>query len=109
MKAEHISHLPVGLDAARICVASSFVRRLRGLMGTKQYPQQYDVLYFPRCRAIHTIGMRYPIDVVFLDSKGAVCAYHTCVKPGRWLIGARSVRGVLELAPSSSLKEILKD
>ncbi len=27
-------------------------------------------LLLPRCRSIHTIGMRFPIDAVFLDRRG---------------------------------------
>ena len=29
-------------------------------------------LAFPRCRSVHTFGMRFPIDVVFLDRDGRV-------------------------------------
>ena len=40
--------------------------RARGLLGTEG-PRRDAALLFQRCRSIHTIGMRVPITVAFLD------------------------------------------
>jgi len=42
-------------------------------------------LWILRCRAIHTIGMRYPIAVFFLDDCDRVTSAIGRVKPGSWL------------------------
>ena len=50
------------LEAA---VAESFSLRLRGLTGLE--PDEVEPLLFPRCRSVHTVGMRTAIDLVWLD------------------------------------------
>lgn len=50
-------------------VLSSWVQRLRGLLGTREGASPVMLL---RCRSIHTYGMRYPIDVAFVGGSGKV-------------------------------------
>ena len=45
-------------------VAESFPARLRGLLGRTGYE---GALVLPRAKAVHTLFMRFPIDVAFLD------------------------------------------
>lgn len=45
-------------------MAASFQDRARGLLGRSGYD---GVLVLPRTRAVHTFGMRFPLDVAFLD------------------------------------------
>ena len=40
-------------------------------------------LLFPTCRSVHTFGMRFPIDVFFLDRDGCVVRAQSAVRPGR--------------------------
>jgi len=43
------------------------------------------------CKAVHMVGMRYPIDVVFLDRNGGVVATYHRMEPGsrsHWHQGA---------------------
>jgi uncharacterized protein len=47
-------------------VAESFAARLIGLAGLAEPPARGGLL-LPRCRAVHTLGMRFPIDVVYLS------------------------------------------
>ncbi len=49
-------------------VAEGFRLRLRGLAGLE--PDDFEPLLFPRCRSIHTFGMRAPIDLVWLRESG---------------------------------------
>ena len=51
---------PCGL---RVAVATRWWSRARGLWPGTRWPA-YDILKFPRCRAVHTFGMRVPLDVV---------------------------------------------
>jgi hypothetical protein len=54
-------------------------------------------LLIPRCRSIHTFGMRFPLTVVFLDREGDQLAIHSEVLPGR-VLSDRRARAVLEVA-----------
>jgi uncharacterized protein len=53
-------------------------------------------LLIPRCHAIHTFGMRFPIDVVFLDSSGEPISRRRAVPPCRVVVERRAA-SVLEL------------
>lgn len=53
-------------------------------------------LLIPRCRAVHTIGMRFRLDVLFLDTGGRVIEARRAVRPGRLLI-CRTAASALEL------------
>lgn len=45
-------------------VAESFSDRARGLLGHRRYD---GALLLMRTRAVHTAGLRFPVDVAFLD------------------------------------------
>ena len=58
--------------------------RLRGLMGAARLPPGSALRLAP-CRSVHTFGMRFAIDLVWIDEAGAV----TRVDRG---VGARRAR-----------------
>jgi uncharacterized protein len=86
---------PDGAFVCRARVASSFVARLRGLMGAASLPARNGVL-FPRTSSVHTHFMRFPIDVVFLDAEHRVVAVRPALPPWRFA-AARGASAVLEL------------
>jgi uncharacterized protein len=53
-------------------------------------------LLIPRCRAIHTFGMRFPIDVVFLDCAGEPVSRRRAIPPCCVVVEQRAA-SVLEL------------
>lgn len=53
-------------------------------------------LLIPRCRSVHTFGMRFRLDVLFLDRGGRVVCRRAAVRPGRVLVERRAA-SVLEL------------
>ena len=55
-------------------VAESLRARLVGLAWLRHWPDSHALL-LPRCRSIHTVGMRFPIDVAFVSwpPAGGVC------------------------------------
>jgi uncharacterized protein len=55
--------LPVGASLS-LYVAEGMRARLVGLAALPRVP---GGLLMPRCRSVHTVGMRFPIDVVFLS------------------------------------------
>ena len=81
-------------DGARIFIARSFRARLLGLAGLADLPADCALL-IPRCSAVHTFGMRFPIDVVFLDSDGREIDAVRAVRPGR-LVSRRGAAAVIE-------------
>ena len=87
------STLAPGLTLA---VATTRRARLRGLALLRE-PPHGTALAFPRCRSIHTFGMRFPIDVLFLDATLAPLRVAVAVPPNR-IVGCRRARTVVECA-----------
>lgn len=57
----------------KIRLAKGILMRARGLLFRKQdWLHSDEALLFVPCKSIHTIGMRYEIDVAFFDEKGRV-------------------------------------
>ena len=54
-----------------------------------------------RCSSIHTLCMRYPIDIAFVKRDGSVILSERMVRPGR-IVRARGAAFVLERAGSDS-------
>ena len=76
-------------------VAARPLRRMRGLLGRRQLPSGEGILLRPAA-SIHTLFMRFPIDVVFLDGNDVVVGIEPEVRP--WRLAARkNARAVLEL------------
>jgi uncharacterized membrane protein (UPF0127 family) len=63
-------------------VADTYFTRLRGLLGRKKLNDNHGLL-LERCASVHTFGMRYPLDLVFLDKEGKVLKCQASVKPFR--------------------------
>jgi uncharacterized protein len=77
-----------------ILVAHSLRARLLGLALRRAAPAQRALL-LPRCRSVHTFGMRFALDLVWLDPAGHVLAIESGVPPGR-VRGRRGAAGVIE-------------
>ena len=75
-----------------IHVARTFRTRLRGLLGTDELPSGHALL-LTRTRAIHMIGMRLTLDLVWVDGEGRPVRVDRAVEPGhrRRCKDARSV------------------
>ncbi len=85
-------------DGRLVCrcrVATSFASRFRGLMGLAQLPPGSGLL-LPRTGSVHTHFMRFPIDVVFLDSELRIVSIVKALRPWR-LAAAKAASAVLEL------------
>lgn len=89
--------------ATNIKEARSFFSRLKGLIGRAAW-QDDEGLWMVHCRAIHTIGMRFPIDVVFLDRDYRVTKVIKSVGPYRPLLLCLRAEGVLEL-PAGTIEK----
>ena len=85
----------------RILHADSWLTRLRGLLG-RPAPGPGEGLMLTPCRSVHMFGMRYPIDVAFLDRDGVVVATYPGLPPGAGTSWHRRAQHALEL-PSGAL------
>jgi hypothetical protein len=85
----------------RILHADRWLTRLRGMLG-RPAPGPGEGLMLTPCRAVHMLGMRYPIDVAFLDQAGMVVAIYPALGPGAGTFWHRNARHALEL-PSGAL------
>lgn len=84
------------MSGCSIAVAWSFWSRVRGLLGSP-CPAAGHGLLIPSCRKVHTLGMRYPIDVIFLDAQMRVVSVHANVPPGRLRVADRRASHTLEV------------
>jgi uncharacterized protein len=83
-----------------IVVARTRWSRLRGL-ALRRCPPQGTALLIPRCRSVHTFGMRFAVDLVWLDTEGRVLAVDEAVPPGR-LRWHREAVAVVEVVAGDS-------
>jgi uncharacterized protein len=82
-----------------IRVARSTRSRLLGLAFRE--PPRNTALLLPRCRSVHTFGMRFPLDLVWLDAAGRVLAVDEGVRPWRVRV-RRDAVAVVEVAAGNS-------
>jgi hypothetical protein len=87
----------------RIGVADRWWLRLRGLAGRAGLEPGEGLLLRP-CRAVHMIGMKFPLDVAFLDKGNLVVARYPRLSPGARTRWHRTALAVLEL-PAGTLDE----
>jgi uncharacterized protein len=87
----------------RIRLADRWTARLRGMLG-RPAPARGEGLLLTPCTSIHMYGMRFPLDVAFLDKSGAVVAMYPSLAPGSRTGWHRNAAHALEL-PSGTLQE----
>jgi uncharacterized membrane protein (UPF0127 family) len=78
-------------------MARRFHERFLGLMGRRRL-EPGVALWLQPCRGIHTLGMRFAIDVLFLDGKGRVLRIARNVRPWRLAWAPRGTQSVVEVA-----------
>jgi uncharacterized membrane protein (UPF0127 family) len=100
-----MADLPAARRLLRLSVATVLGREVRvarggraRLLGLARLDRQ-EVgagLLIPRCSSVHTFGMRFALDLYFLDRRGEVVAVRLAVPPRR-LAFCRRASAVLEL------------
>jgi protein-S-isoprenylcysteine O-methyltransferase Ste14/uncharacterized membrane protein (UPF0127 family) len=83
-----------------IIQADTLLTRLIGLLDKSQSDLKTGLHIVP-CSGIHTFGLQYPIDVIFLDKNGVVVHTISRLPPNRIAKTIRSGRSVLELPPGT--------
>ena len=74
--------------------AHTIASRLLGLALLRAIPSGHALL-IPDCRSVHTFGMRFRIDVAFLDEAGRAIRVERSVRAGRVLV-CRGAFAVIE-------------
>jgi len=88
--------------ACRVEVADRGAKRRRGLLGRKKLSAGEGLWILP-CEAVHTFGMQFPIDLIYLDHNKRVAKVRSSVRPWR-LSGCLHANSVLELASGTILR-----
>jgi hypothetical protein len=84
-------HVPHGMRA-----------RMRGLLGRDGLAEG-EGMWFPHCRSVHTFGMRFAIDLVYLDRRFRVCKIVSDLRPAR-VSACLSASSVIELSSGGAHK-----
>jgi uncharacterized protein len=84
--------------ARRLALADTHWTRLRGLLGASasDFGNGCGLWILP-CRGVHTLAMRFPIDVVYLDQGNTVVHIERDLKPWRFAPVRMKAASVLEL------------
>jgi uncharacterized membrane protein (UPF0127 family) len=82
-----------------IILADTPWRRLRGLLGHRTPPPH--ALHLEPCRCVHTFGMRFALDLHWLDRDGLPLRVDRAVPPRRVRL-CRGARAVVEV-PTGAL------
>ena len=80
----------------RIRIADTMRARLRGFL-FRGKPASGEGLLLAPCKGVHMYGMRFPLDVLFIDEAGCVIATHANLAPGQRTPMYPTARYALEL------------
>src|SRR6202020_3076860 len=84
--------------ATEATVADSYLRRLVGLLGkTRRWARLGTGLWIVPSRGVHTIGMMFPIDLIFLGKEKEVIHVEEHLRPFRISPVSLKATSVLEL------------
>ena len=86
--------------ATEATLADSYLRRLVGLLGkTRSWARLGAGLWIKPSRGVHTIGMLFPIDLIFLGKENEVVGVEEYLRPFRISKVSFKASSVLELPP----------
>jgi uncharacterized protein len=93
----------IELAGRSVPVAATRVSRLLGL-ALLRVGRAGEGLLIPRCRSVHTFGMRFPLHLIFLDDRLAPISVRGSAPPNR-VFRDRRAAAVLELPVPRNLRE----
>ncbi|MCC6444638.1 MAG: DUF192 domain-containing protein [Armatimonadetes bacterium] len=82
--------------AERLETAAALGRQLVGLIGRPYLPPGSG-LWLPGCNAVHTAGLRFPVDIVFVGPSWQILRCLHSVPPFRICLPVRNATHVIEL------------
>jgi uncharacterized protein len=84
------------LSLLQLVVANTFFQRAVGLLGRSQL-RTNEGMYFPNTRSVHTFGMLFAIDVVYINEYDEIVEIHHSLRPFR-ISWCRHAHSLCELA-----------
>ena len=96
-----------GRPIANAWLANHYFARLRGLLG-RTLSEGGGLLLAP-CNCIHTFGMQYEIDAVYLDRTGTVLRVDEALPAGKTCKAQRGARYVLELPTGTARRQSIQE
>jgi uncharacterized protein len=91
--------------ATNLAIADTHWTRLRGLLGTSEDDfRNGRGLWIRPCRGVHTLAMRFAIDVVYLDRAGTVVHVEHNLQPWRFSPVRMQAASVLELPSQTATR-----
>ncbi len=81
--------------------ANTWLKRLVGLLGHSALSDTNAMLFEPG-GGIHTVGMRFSIDVVYLDGDNRVLGIVIDMEPWRFSFAPKGTKAVLELSSGNA-------
>lgn len=90
-----------------VIVANSFLKRLKGLMFTKELSPDSS-MYISPCGQIHTFFMNYNIDVLYLDKNNIILDVDENIRPGKIGKKVKNAAAVIELQGGKIKKSSIK-
>lgn len=95
-KAYELVHRPSGVCVATVTRADGFWAKNVGVLGRADLPVGTG-LWLPGVASVHTVGVRFALDLLFLDAGFQAVRLSPETPPGRWLVRAGGARHTLEL------------
>jgi uncharacterized membrane protein (UPF0127 family) len=86
-----------------VALADSLLKRMKGLLGKKEMLNG-EALWIKPCISVHTLFMKFPIDVLFLDKRNRVIAAITNIRRNRLTWIYLNALSALEL-PAGTLQK----
>jgi len=84
--------------AWRVRRCDGWLERMLGFLPREAIAPE-EGLWFEGCAAVHTVGMRVPLDIVFLDGDKRVVKTVPNVPPHKLYVGAPRAHTVAEFGP----------
>jgi len=89
-------HQPTGQAVAVVARAEGWWAKGWGVLGRHALPPG-EGLWLPGVASVHTVGVRFPLDLLFLDDRFRAVRFVPGTPPGCWLVRAPDARHTLEL------------
>lgn len=87
--------------------STGFFERMKGLLGRADMVNQ-SAMIIEHCGSVHTVGMRFAIDLIFLDKEWRIVSIKRGVKSGQPMVfgGLRAKRVVESKAGGLELEKL---
>ena len=93
-------HKPSGKVIASVTRADGWWAKGWGVIGWSSLPPGQG-LWLPGVSAVHTVFVRFPLDLLFLDTNLATLRHVPGVRPGRLWVSGQGARHTIELGAGS--------